>query len=378
MTAAGLIFSNIHDQGIPQMTQMRTMASIPFGCRYRLVDFALSNMVNSDITTVGVITHYNYQSLLDHIGTGKDWDLARRSGGIKILPPYIAAYENTAAGKLYSTRLEAMMGSVNYINRCGADYLVLSDCDTVLNIDLSAVIEDHIASGAFATFVTKKIGPGERHFEGIWDVMKIDENQRIVDVARTCPEGNEEIEVSTNIMVIRRGDLQAVLADSLSHGYTSFFRDILSKQLKNKVFRAYRFDGWFTRVSSLESYFSASMELLTKEARAALFGIADRQIYTKVRNSPPTKYAEASLARNSLIADGCVIEGVVENSILFRGVHVGSGTVVRNSVLLQDTYVGSNVNLNCVIADKNVMIKDDRTLSGHEKMPFFIGKGMTV
>ena len=110
MTVAGLIFSNIHDQSIPEMTRMRTMASIPYGCRYRLIDFALSNMVNSDINTVGVITHYNYQSLLDHIGTGKDWDLARRSGGIKILPPYVAAYENTVAGKLYTNRLEAVMG----------------------------------------------------------------------------------------------------------------------------------------------------------------------------------------------------------------------------------------------------------------------------
>ena len=135
MTAAGLIFSNIHDQSIPEMTRRRTMASIPFGCRYRLIDFALSNMVNSEITNVGVITHYNYQSLMDHIGNGKDWDLARRSGGIKLLPPYITAYENSAAGKLYENRLEALMGSVNFINRCGADYIVLSDCDMIMNID---------------------------------------------------------------------------------------------------------------------------------------------------------------------------------------------------------------------------------------------------
>ena len=141
MNVAGLIFSNIHDQSIPEMARMRTMASIPFGCRYRLIDFALSNMVNADINTVGVITHYNYQSLLDHIGTGKDWDLARRSGGIKILPPYVAAYENTAAGKLYSSRLEALMGAEHFINRCGADYIVLSDCDVVMNIDLGEVLE---------------------------------------------------------------------------------------------------------------------------------------------------------------------------------------------------------------------------------------------
>ncbi|MBR6727579.1 MAG: glucose-1-phosphate adenylyltransferase subunit GlgD, partial [Clostridia bacterium] len=140
MRAAGLIFSNIHDASIPELTSRRTMASIPFGGRYRLIDFALSNMVNSGITKVGVITHYNYQSLLDHIGNGKDWDLARRNGGIKILPPFITAYDNAVANKVYSTRLEALMGVMNFINHCDEDVLVLSDCDVICNVDLAAVI----------------------------------------------------------------------------------------------------------------------------------------------------------------------------------------------------------------------------------------------
>ena len=141
MNAAGLVFSNIHDHSIPELTRIRTMASIPFGCRYRLIDFALSNLVNSGVTNVGVVTHYNYQSLMDHIGGGKDWDLARRSGGIKLLPPYVAAYQNTAAAKLYTSRLEALLGAQNFINRCNAEYIILSDCDIVLNLDLSAVMD---------------------------------------------------------------------------------------------------------------------------------------------------------------------------------------------------------------------------------------------
>ena len=152
-TVAGLIFSNIHDSAIPELTTMRTMASIPFGCRYRLIDFPLSNMVNSGITKMGIITHNNYQSLMDHIGTGKDWDLARRSGGIKILPPFITAYENAGA-KLYSTRLEALMGVTNFISRCNEDYIVLSDCDGICNIDLGEVIDAHIANNADMTIVT--------------------------------------------------------------------------------------------------------------------------------------------------------------------------------------------------------------------------------
>ena len=377
MTVAGLIFSNIHDQSIPEMTRRRTMASIPFGCRYRLVDFALSNMVNSNITNVGIITHYNYQSLMDHVGNGKDWDLARRSGGIKILPPYVTAYENSAASKLYENRLEALMGAVNFINRCGADYIVLSDCDGVLNIDLSEVIEDHVNSGAFMTVVTKKLDKTLYPFEIPVSVLKVDGDGRIVDLVDEIPQKGNEL-ISTNITVVSRADLQSIVAESMARGYKSFHKDIIAKNLKKKVFRSYEYKGFYAVVSSLESYFANSMKLLEDGARRDLFGNADRQIYTKIRNSAPTKYADGAKVKNSLLADGCVIEGEVENCILFRNVHVGKGTVVKNCILLQDTYVGSNVSLNCVITDKNAVIKDGRTLSGHESMPFFIGKGQTV
>ena len=154
MKAAGLIFSNIHDASIPELTKPRTMASIPFGGRYRLIDFALSNMVNSDITTVGLITHNNYQSLLDHLGNGKDWDLARRSGGLKILPPYISAYDNAAANKFYTSRLEALMGTMSFLNRCNEDYIVMSDCDVICNIDLNDMINYHVESGADMNYIS--------------------------------------------------------------------------------------------------------------------------------------------------------------------------------------------------------------------------------
>ncbi|MBQ7336145.1 MAG: glucose-1-phosphate adenylyltransferase subunit GlgD [Clostridia bacterium] len=377
MIAAGLIFSNIHDQTIPEMTRRRTMASIPFGCRYRLIDFALSNMVNSDITNVGVITHYNYQSLMDHIGNGKDWDLARRSGGIKILPPYVAAYENHAAGKLYESRLEALMGSVNFINRCGADYIVLSDCDVILNIDLSAVIEDHIHSGAYMTLVTKKVDVKNSLFDKSVDILGIDEENRVTEITYTMPKRGS-CYVNTNLMVISRTDLQNIVSDSIAHGYKSFTRDIVAKQLKKKLIRAYCFDGFCACVSSLENYFSTSMMLLEENVRKDLFSDPERKIFTKIRNSAPTKYAGDAKISNCMIADGCIIEGEVENSIIFRGVHIGKGTVVKNSILLQDTYVGDNVSLNCVITDKNVVIKDGRNLSGYNTMPFFIDKGVMV
>ena len=380
MTAAGLIFSNIHDSSIPELTRRRTMASVPFGCRYRLIDFALSNMVNSDITKIGIITHYNYQSLLDHIGTGKDWDLARRSGGIKILPPFITAYENAASGRVYSSRLEALMGVMNFISRCNEDYIVLSDCDVVCNIDLKDVIYFHEKNGADITVVTKKLDATAHELNAHVMVVDADADGRIQDFVEYTGSENEqgEIDISTNIMVMRRTYLQDEVLNSMAHGYTSFYRDIIGKNKRKSKFMAYRYDGFYELISSMESYFKCSMQMLEPEVREKLFCERNRPVLTKVRNSAPTKYTSDAKVTNSLVADGCVIEGEVENSIIFRGVHIGRGTVVKNCVLLQDTYVGEKAELNCVVTDKNVLIKDERHLSGHESMPFFIGKGISV
>ena len=163
MKAAGLIFSNIHDASIPELTKPRTMASIPFGGRYRLIDFTLSNMVNSDITTVGLITHNNYQSLLDHIGTGKDWDLARRSGGIRILPPFITS-GTRGNDRLYNTRLQALVGVKNFVENCGADHVIISDCNMICNIDFTDALDNHISNDADITIITKLVNTNELKF----------------------------------------------------------------------------------------------------------------------------------------------------------------------------------------------------------------------
>ncbi len=377
MTAAGLIFSNIHDECLPELTRLRTMASVPFGGRYRLIDFPLSNMVNSGITKIGIITHYNYQSLLDHIGTGKDWDLARRSGGIKILPPFITAYDAKTSTSLYNTRLEALLGVMNFITRCTEDVLVLSDCDTICNIDISKVIDQHEATGADITVVTKRLADGcvgsERH-----SVMVLDEEGKILDASEYSTDVECGFDISTNIMIANRRYLITVLNDAAAHGYTSFFRDIIARNVDKANFRAYRYDGFYALINNLPGYFDTSMSLLDSDVRAELFENAESPIFTKVRNSSPTSYSEGAKVSNSIVADGCVIEGEVENCVVFRGVKVGKGTVVRNSILLQDTYIGENVSLNCVVTDKNAVIRDGRNLSGHESMPFYIGKGVMV
>lgn len=377
MRAAGLIFSNIHDASIPELTARRTMASIPFGGRYRLIDFALSNMVNSGITKVGVITHYNYRSLLDHIGNGKDWDLARRNGGVKILPPFITAYDNATANKLYSTRLEALMGVMSFINHCTEDVLVLSDCDVICNADLAVAMEEHERNNADITLISATVNTDQQALDRKAKTVTYDENGRLTDLSEY--DGREgEVEICSDIMIVRRTYLQRVLTEAISHGHTSFYVDIIYRNMQRDRFFVVRYDGFFARVNSIDSYFKCSMRLLDRKSRINLFYRRNQPIYTKVRNSAPTRYLLEAKVKNSLIADGCVIEGTVENSVLFRGVHVGKETVIKNSILMQDTYIGDNVKLSCVITDKDVVIKDGRELCGHDNLPFYIGKGLTV
>ena len=200
MSAAGIIFSNIHDANIPELTRNRTMASVPFGCRYRLIDFALSNMVNSNIFNVSVITHYNYQSLMDHIGSGKDWDLARRAGGIKILPPYITAYANNV-NALYSTRLEALKSVSHSIGKITDDYVVLSDCDVICNIDLHDMIKNHIENRAARTMAVKKVTLNKKTAKANV-LVEADETGRVTDIQAYPTNFEGESEINLNIMVI--------------------------------------------------------------------------------------------------------------------------------------------------------------------------------
>lgn len=377
MSVAGIIFSNIHDSNIADLTRLRTMASVPFGCHYRLIDFTLSNMVNSGITNVYVITHYNYHSLMDHIGSGKDWDLARARGGIKILPPFISAFANNV-NVLYKTRLEALKSINHAISNIKDDYVVLSDCDVICNIDLNEIISDHINSGADMTIAVKRmyLTPDSARINIIY---KTDENGTIHDVESYPANFEGEADVSLNIVVMSRRYLQTMVLDAIAHDYVSMNRDIIARNVRHSYFRVYRYDGYFAVISSMQDYFKHSMELISDASvRRELFGVKNRPIYTKIRNSAPTRYIGDASVRNSLVADGCVIEGRVENSMLFRGVRIGKNTTVKNSILFQDTYTGENVSLNCVLTDKDVVIRDNVNLSGHTSMPIYVEKGRMI
>lgn len=377
MSTAGIIFSNIHDNNIPELTRNRTMASVPFGCRYRLIDFALSNMVNSNINNISVITHYNYQSLMDHLGSGKDWDLARRAGGIKILPPFITAYANHE-NSLYTTRLEALKSVNHSISKIPDDYVVLSDCDVICNIDLNDMIKNHIENDADITIAVKKVKLTKEQAKSNV-IFDSNENGRIVDVQAYPTSFAGEADINLNIMVMSRHYLQEIVLDAIAHNYNSLTKDVMIKNVNRKNYRIYRYDGYFACITSSEDYYKSNMELINdKTVRQQLFGIKNRPIYTKVRNSAPTYYSPDAKIKNSLIADGCEIYGDVENSIIFRGTKIGKGTVVKNCILFQDTFTGENVKLNCVISDKNVVIRDNKNLSGDEALPFYLAKGKMI
>ncbi len=378
MAVVGIIFSNIHDNDIPELTSKRTMASIPFACRYRLIDFHLSNMVNADITKIGVITHNNYHSLIHHLSTGKDWDLARRHGGITILSPFLLSGAS-GFGQLYNTRLEALMSIDYFIRACDEEYVILSDCDIVCNLDLKDMLQQHKTKDADVTIAVKRLTLSSDR-PNKHSIVDTDTDGRVTGFRYAAPTLNYqgEYDVNMNAWVMKTRLLSKLISDAHAHGHKSFSRDLIAPNLKNLNVRKYNYESFYASINSMSDYYDNHMSLLKEPHRHSLFDVPNRPIYTKIRNSIPTYYGSECSVKNSLIADGCRIYGSVENSIIFRGVHVGKNAVVKNSILLQDTYVGGGSALNCVITDKNVVVKEDRNLSGHNTKPFFIEKNSII
>ena len=371
MKAVGIIFSNIHDNNVPELARIRTLGSIPFGGRYRLIDFPLSNMVNSGIDTVGIITKSNYQSLMDHVGSGKDWDLARKDGGVIFLPPY----GNIESRSLYASRLEALKGITNFLFRADEEYVVMTDCDSICRINFNDVIEHHIRKHGDITLVYRQIKNDENSVNNSTTFDIVD--GRIVNVNYQDNNSKQEYQNRfTNVFVIKKSLLQNIVMDSISHNKSHFMTDIIASNLKSMNVLGYEHKGFLASITSLQAYYESNMSLLDAKNRGEIFG--DRSVFTKIRDSAPTKYGNGAIAKNSMIADGCIIEGEVENSIIFRNVKVGRGAVVKNSIIMQNTVLGENSFLNCIITDKNVVIKDKKVLSGSENHPFYIGKGIMI
>jgi glucose-1-phosphate adenylyltransferase len=366
----GLVFANMHDTTLGDMTKNRTMGSVMFGGRYRLIDFPLSNMVNSGISEVGVITKSNYQSLLDHLGSAREWDLARKKGGLYILPPF-----GNVESTLYRGRIEALYGAMSFIKHSRAKYVILSDCDVVTNIDYKPIVAAHIESGADITAVAHT-GVYSSDDIKTSTVFNVDADKNVTSVLIN-PDISGTCTTSLNVFVMSMDFLIETVNDAMARGNVSFERNILQEKCRELKIKIYEYDNYFSKLNSPESYFKSNMALLEPENARKLF-VPKRSIYTKVSDNAPVKYDLDSKVSNSLIADGCIIEGEVENSVLFRGVKVGKGAKVKNCILMQGTVVGDNAELNYLITDKNVSICENHILTSSPQYPMYVGKGVSV
>lgn len=346
MSVAGLILSNLHDAELPALTVKRTMGAVPFGGRYRLVDFPLSAMVNAGLSQIYIIAHHNYQSLMEHIGSGKAWDMARHSGGIRILPPYSAAYANS--GESYESRMETMVSISGLVERLEEEHVLCCDCDAIGVPDLEAFIRAHKESGRPMTIGTQ----GEQ---------------------------GSEVLGHLHIWIARTDFLRRVLREARQRRYTSFYVDVVRRETGLGNVGTYAFAEHFYRIHSLAEYYRLHMLLAgDKDVRGALLESKERPIFTQIKSEPPTKYGAHARVQRSLIADGCVVKGKVINSVLFGGVHVGENCVVENAVVLEHCRLSDHAFVSGAVLDKNVMLGGNVRLCGHPLLPFFVEEGSVI
>ena len=365
--ALGVIFANSYDNLVPELVAERTMASIPFAGRYRMIDFVLSNMANAGVDNVSVIVRKNYHSLMDHLGAGREWDLTRKRGGLNIVPPFAER-----SIKLYSGRVDALASVLNWLRDQKERYVILSDSNIAMNFDFNKLIEAHVKSGADVTMVYNR---GEIPDGARTDNYRIDNGRGAELLSNDYRPGVQNL--SMNLYIIERESLIQLVRDASVRGLVYFERDILARNLSLLNVQAYEFDGYVARISDMKSYFDENMRLLQAGNVDKLFNEGN-PIYTKIRDDNPTRYLEGSKVKNSLLADGCVVEGTVENSVLFRGCQIKKGAVVRNCVLMQDTVVEENSSVEYVVTDKNVHITADKKLIGTDSFPVFVAKRHTV
>ena len=375
-SALGIIFPNSYDSQLPELTSDRTMASVPFASRYRMVDFILSAMVNSGIGNVSLLVKENYLSLIDHLGSGREWDLTRRNGGLNIVPPF--ASKDSAK---YSGKVEAISSIYNFLNLQTEKYVVLADSNIALNFDFKDFLNTHIASGADVTMAYVKANFGKstkKKFalenKDLFYALSLSKDK--VKEIRTNPEVKRDINLSINIFVVERELLIKLISEAYVDGFRFFERDVLGRQLDKLDVRAYEYTGYYARLVGMKSYFDESMKLLDESNLEQLF--AGTPVYTKVRDDNPARYISGSVAKNVMVADGCVIEGEVENSILFRGVKIGKGAKVKNCILMQDTVVGEGAEIDYLVTDKIVTISPGAKVSGTLDFPVYVAKGKQV
>jgi len=351
-----------------ELTRNRSIASVPFGGRYRFIDFALSNMVNTGIQKVAVFTLNKSRSLMDHLGSGKEWDLDRKQGGLFILPPAISYPYGEYRGDLQN-----FYGHIDYFNRSKESYVIVSSSHMICNLNYQEAFERHLATGADITLLYKDAKGMTDDDIASCEFLGIDETGR---VRKMQDRPTDERLLYMETFIISKKLLVDLIEKSFRQEEVSSLNMIKNSLLTLNIV-AYEHRGHLSVVNSIESYYKHSMNLLNPDVWRNLF-FEPGLVYTKIKDEPPTKYVVDAQVRNSLIANGCVIEGTVENCILFRGVKVRKGAVIRDSIIMQDCEIDEGSFIEGVIFDKEVMISKDKRITGDKNAPSVITKRSIV
>ena len=374
-SALGIIFPNSYDALVPELVSMRLMASIPFASRYRIIDFILSGMTNSGIGNISVIVNKNYHSLMDHLGSGREWDLVRKNGGLHIFPPFA---EKEA--KPYVGRASALANILDFLRDAKEKYIIMSDTNMVVNFDFHAMLQTHIENEADMTlaYCEQPIPSGfinaKNAGRSFYYTFDMEEDQIKKIYINSKEDGIKNF--SMNIFIINRELLVEMVDNALVRGQEFFMRDVLIPQINKLNVKGYKYTGYVGFISDMKSYFDENMKLLDDYNLDSLF--SGSPVYTKIRGDHPTQYVNGSRAQNVMVASGCIIEGDVENSVIFRGVKVAKGATVKNCILMQDTVVEAGANIEYLITDKDVTISAGKEMKGTDTFPVYIGKGQTV
>ncbi|MGD9678500.1 MAG: glucose-1-phosphate adenylyltransferase subunit GlgD [Vulcanibacillus sp.] len=350
-----------------QLAYYRNEASIPFGGSYRLIDFSLSNMINSGIQDIAIFTSSNYRSLMDHLGNGGDWDLDRKNGGLFILPPSYQNSSITCKGDILN-----FDNHLDFFNRGKSKYILISGGNLISNIDYRPALKFHKDMNADITILHKKLTRND--LVSKWYKITTNQDNRILSIKNNNPKCNK---ISLETYIIEKKLLLTLIKTIKKNYKNDFLHDGIINNLDTLNVYGYLVDDYVAKIDSVKSYYKNSMNLLNEDILDNLFN-KSRVIHTKTNSEPPVKYLDKSEVVNSLIANGCVIEGKVENSILFKGVKVHKEAYIKNSVLMQNCDIGDNSVIINSILDKDVKVSSWKIIKGEEKLPLILPKKLII
>ena len=349
MRAIGVILAGGNSSRMGELSAKRAVAAMPVTGSYRAIDFSLSNMTNSHIQKVAVLTQYNARSLNEHLNSSKWWNFGRKQGGLYVFTPTIT----NDNGYWYRGTADAIYQNMDFLKKSHEPYAIIASGDCVYKLDYNKVLEEHIRKGADITVVCKDINPEEDDVSR-FGVVKYNDDMQVIDFEEK-PLVAQTQTASIGVYVIRRRQLIELLEACAKEGRTDFVKDILIRYKNVKKIYAYKMDSYWRNIGTIESYYKTNMDFLKKDIRDYFF----RQypdVYSKVDDLPPAKYNKDAIVNNSLIASGCIINGTVENSVLFKKVYVGNNCVIRNSIILNDVHIGDNsVIENCIVESRDTL-----------------------